>query len=100
MVQREFAHDNNPKAAHGVVRTLLDTFMEGSLGMKRTDAGVAERFLAHRSPTTSASSDRGRVNAWPRSSRQNVGLLPGSGGDYYQRLETADDGARQRCSSA
>ncbi len=37
--------DNNPKVAHKVVRTLLDTFMEDSLGLKRTDATVAQRFL-------------------------------------------------------
>jgi polysaccharide chain length determinant protein (PEP-CTERM system associated) len=37
--------DNNPQIAHGVVRSLLDTFMEGSLGIKRSDAGVAQRFL-------------------------------------------------------
>ena len=37
--------DNDPEVAHRVVRTLLDTFMEDSLGLKRTDSGVAQRFL-------------------------------------------------------
>ena len=37
--------DNDPKVAHRVVRTLLDTFMEDSLGLKRTDTAVAQRFL-------------------------------------------------------
>ncbi len=37
--------DNDPKVAHRVVRTLLDTFMEDNLGLKKSDASVAQRFL-------------------------------------------------------
>jgi hypothetical protein len=43
VVQREFA-DSNPKTAYRVVRTLLNTFMEDSLGLKRSDSDVAQRF--------------------------------------------------------
>jgi len=79
--------DNNPKRVHGVVRSLLDTFMEGSLGMKRSDAGMAQRFLQaqlteYESKLTEAEQ---RLAAFKQ---QNVGLLPGFGGDYYQRLES------------
>jgi polysaccharide chain length determinant protein (PEP-CTERM system associated) len=78
--------NSDPQVAHGVVRSLLDTFMEGSLGMKRTDAGVAQRFLQaqltdYESRLTQAEQ---RLAAFKQ---QNVGLLPGFGGDYYQRLE-------------
>ena len=79
--------DQNPTLVHGVVRSLLDTFMEGSLGMKRTDAGMAQRFLQgqlteYESKLTEAEQ---RLAAFKQ---QNVGLLPGFGGDYYQRLES------------
>jgi polysaccharide chain length determinant protein (PEP-CTERM system associated) len=79
-------NDSDPKVAHGVVRSLLDTFMEGSLGLKRSDAGVAQRFLQaqltdYESRLTQAEQGLAAFK------QQNVGLLPGSGGDYYQRLE-------------
>lgn len=78
--------DNDPKVAHGVVRALLDTFMEGSLGLKRTDAGVAQRFL--QSQLTDYEAKLTRAEQELASFKQrNVGLLPGSGGDYFQRLE-------------
>src|SRR5262245_12569064 len=80
--------DSNPKTAHRVVQSLLDTFMEDSLGMKRSDAGVAERFL------------RGQLEEYERRlgeaesrladfKKANVGLMPGTQGDYYQRLDQA-----------
>jgi polysaccharide chain length determinant protein (PEP-CTERM system associated) len=73
--------------AHKVVRTLLDTFMEDSLGLKRSDSGVAQRFLQsqikeYEQKLTEAEQ---RLATFKQ---QNVGLMPGSGGDYYQRLET------------
>jgi len=86
--------DKNSKVAHGVVRSLLDTFMEGSLGLKRSDAGVAQRFLQgqlteYESKLTEAEQ---RLASFKQ---QNVGLLPGFGGDYYQRLE-AETGTLQQ----
>jgi len=78
--------DNDPEVAHKVVRTLLDTFMEDSLGMKRDDTAVAQRFLQsqikeYEQRLTEAEQ---RLAAFKQ---QNVGLLPGTGGNYYQRLE-------------
>lgn len=80
-------NDSDPNVAHGVVRALLDTFMEGSLGLKRSDAGVAQRFLQaqltdYESRLTQAEQSLAAFK------QQNVGLLPGSGGDYYERLES------------
>jgi polysaccharide chain length determinant protein (PEP-CTERM system associated) len=88
-----FQH-KDPKVAHGVVRALLDTFMEGSLGLKRSDAGVAQRFLQSQLSDYEARLTRaeGDLAAFKQ---QNVGLLPGSGGDYYQRLEVEDIKLRQ-----
>ena len=70
--------NNDPRVAHGVVRSLLDAFMEGSLGMKRTDAGVAERFLRTQITDYEArlTEAEQRLAAFKQ---QNVGLLPGFG---------------------
>lgn len=78
--------DSNPKAAHRVVQSLLDTFMEDSLGMKRSDAGVAERFLRQQLEDY----ERRLTEAEARLAdfkKSNVGLMPGTSGDYYQRLD-------------
>jgi len=87
-------HDKNAKVAHGVVRSLLDTFMEGSLGLKRTDAGVAQRFLQSQLTDyeTRLTEAEQRLATFKQ---QNVGLLPGFGGDYYQRLEAETGTLRQ-----
>jgi polysaccharide chain length determinant protein (PEP-CTERM system associated) len=78
--------DSNPKAAHHVVQSLLDTFMEDSLGLKRSDAGVAERFLRQQL----GDYERRLVEAEARLAefkKTNVGMMPGTQGDYYQRLD-------------
>jgi polysaccharide chain length determinant protein (PEP-CTERM system associated) len=80
--------DNNPQIAHRVVRTLLDTFMEDSLGLKKTDASVAQRFLEAQIKDYEAR----LVEAETRLAtfkQQNVGVMPGTGNTYYQQLETA-----------
>jgi polysaccharide chain length determinant protein (PEP-CTERM system associated) len=77
---------NDPKQAQRVVQSLLDTFMEDSLGMKRTDSGVAQRFLQ----SQLADYERRLVQAESRLAefkKSNLGLMPGGQGDYYQRLE-------------
>jgi polysaccharide chain length determinant protein (PEP-CTERM system associated) len=79
--------DSDPQVAHKVVRTLLDTFMEDSLGFKRTDSTVAQRFLE----AQVAEYERKLIEAEDRLAafkQQNVGSMPGSGGDYFARLET------------
>jgi polysaccharide chain length determinant protein (PEP-CTERM system associated) len=80
--------DPNPKSAHRVVQSLLDTFMEDSLGMKRSDAGVAERFLRQQL----SDYERKLLEAESRLAdfkKGNVGLMPSTQGDYYQRLDEA-----------
>ena len=77
---------SDPKQAQRVVQSLLDTFMEDSLGMKRTDSGVAQRFLQ----SQLADYERKLVQAESRLAefkKANLGLMPGGQGDYYQRLE-------------
>jgi polysaccharide chain length determinant protein (PEP-CTERM system associated) len=79
--------DNDPDVAHRVVQTLLDTFMEDSLGLKRSDSDVAQRFLESQIKDY----EQKLVEAEDRLARfkqENVGAMPGSGGGYYARLET------------
>jgi polysaccharide chain length determinant protein (PEP-CTERM system associated) len=79
--------DNDPAVAHRVVRTLLDTFMEDSLGLKRSDTAVAQRFLESQIKDY----EQKLVEAEDRLARfkqGNVGAMPGTSGGYYQRLET------------
>ena len=79
--------DNDPAVAHRVVRTLLDTFMEDSLGLKRSDTAVAQRFLESQINEY----EQKLVEAEDRLARfkqENVGAMPDSGGGYYARLET------------
>ena len=86
--------DNDPQVAHRVVRTLLDTFMEDSLGLKRTDASVAQRFLESQIKEY----EQKLVEAETRLAsfkQQNVGVMPGTGNTYYQQLETAQGQMQQ-----
>jgi polysaccharide chain length determinant protein (PEP-CTERM system associated) len=78
--------DNNPRVAHRVVTTLLDTFMEDSLGLKRSDTAVAQRFLESQIKEY----EQKLVEAEDRLAQfkqRNVGMMPGSDGGYYARLE-------------
>jgi polysaccharide chain length determinant protein (PEP-CTERM system associated) len=78
--------DEDPKVAYQVVQSLLNTFMEDSLGMKRSDAGVAQRFLQ----TQLSEYEQKLISAETRLAefkKANVGLMPGAEGDYYQRLD-------------
>jgi polysaccharide chain length determinant protein (PEP-CTERM system associated) len=78
--------DNDPKIAHRVVSTLLDTFMEDSLGLKRSDTAVAQRFLESQIKDY----EQKLVEAEDRLAQfkqHNVGSMPGSDGGYYQKLQ-------------
>lgn len=70
-----------------VVQRLLDTFVEGSLGMKRADSSGAQRFLEEqiRQYEKRLREAEARLADFKR---QNVGLMPGETGDYYTRLQT------------
>ena len=80
--------NSNPATAYRVVQSLLNTFIEDSLGMKRDDAGVAQRFLLQQLRDY----EQKLIQAESRLAefkKNNVGLLPGAQGDYYQRLDSA-----------
>jgi len=73
-----------------VVQTLLDTFVEDTLGGKATGSATAQKFLA------------GQIQDYERQlreaeqrladfKRRNVGVMPGADGDYFSRLQSEVD---------
>ena len=88
--------DSDPQMAYRVVRKLVDTFVEDSLGNKRDDSAGAQRFL------------REQLGEYERKLREaedrladfkknNLGLMPGQTGDYYARRQSiAEDLAKLR----
>jgi polysaccharide chain length determinant protein (PEP-CTERM system associated) len=80
--------DNDPKMAQRVVKTLLVSFVEDTLGVKRIDDATARQFLQAqvKDYDTRLRDAEEKLAAFKR---ENVGLLPGETGDYYTRLQTA-----------
>jgi polysaccharide chain length determinant protein (PEP-CTERM system associated) len=80
--------DNDPAMAKRVVRKLLDTFVEDSLGVKRADSDSAQKFIEGQikeyEQRLRAAEDR-----LATFKQQNVGLMPGQTGDYYSQLQTS-----------
>jgi polysaccharide chain length determinant protein (PEP-CTERM system associated) len=73
--------------AQAIVQTLLDAFVETSLGDKRTDSSSAQRFLEAqiRDYEQRLSQAEARLAEFKK---KHVGMMPGEGGDYYDRLQT------------
>ena len=85
---------NDPRQAYAVVQSLLNQFVEGFLGDTRVDRDAAQRFLDQQIRDY----ERRLEAAEQRRAdfrRQNAGLLPGDRGDYYQRLQRAQEELRQ-----
>ncbi len=78
--------DDNATVSFKVVQTLLDTFMEDSLGLKRTDAGVAQRFLESQVKDYEQKlyETEQRLATFKK---QNIGMMPGAEGDYFSKLD-------------
>ena len=80
--------DSDPKRSHAVVQSLLDTFVEDTLGLKRTDVTNARRFLE-----TQIREYEGRLteseNRLAEFKRENLALLPGEGSDFFGSLQSA-----------
>jgi len=80
--------DTNRETALTVVKSLLDTFVEDTLGSKSQDTTQAEATLQAQIQEY----ERRLTQAEDRLSnfkRENVGMMPGERGDYYQQLQTA-----------
>lgn len=80
--------DTDPVMAQRIVQTLLDAFVEDTLGVKRADTDTAQEFLQQQ---ISEYENRLREaeDSLAKFKKENVGLLPGETGDYYTRLQAA-----------
>lgn len=78
--------DADRQLAQRIVQTLLDAFVETSLGDKRNDSSSAQRFLEDQikdyEQRLSQAEDR-----LADFKKKHVGMMPGDGGDYYERLQ-------------
>jgi len=76
----------DPAVALDVVSTLLESFVEGTLGANRTDTTNAEEFLQQKLTEYELrlNEAEARLAAFKR---ENVGMMPGEEGDYYTRLQ-------------
>ncbi len=87
-------NSGNPRQAYDVVQSLLNLFVEGALGGARLDSDMAQRFIDEQLREYER-----RLEAAERRlaqfRRENVDLLPGTLGTYYQRLEAAQNELRQ-----
>lgn len=84
--------DSNRAQTLAVVETLLNTFVEETLGSKRTGQQSAQRFLDDQI----ADHERRLTEAETRLAefkKRNVATMPGADGDYFGRLQTEMAGA-------
>ena len=86
--------DHDPQMAYRVVKTLVDAFVENAIGVKREDQSGAQRFLEEqiRDYEKKLSEAEDRLAEFKKN---NIGLMPGETGDYYQRRQTAADALEQ-----
>jgi polysaccharide chain length determinant protein (PEP-CTERM system associated) len=78
--------DRYPEVAVGVVRTLLDSLIEDTLGANREGADMAERFLDDRIAEYEARLEQAE-QARAEFQRANSNRLPGTEGNYFERIQ-------------
>jgi polysaccharide chain length determinant protein (PEP-CTERM system associated) len=79
--------DRDPRMAQAVVQTLLDTFVQDSLGISRTDTQDAQRFLRQEVSTYEARLSQAEQRL-ADFKKKYIGLMPDEHGDYFNRLQT------------
>jgi polysaccharide chain length determinant protein (PEP-CTERM system associated) len=82
------AHDKDPQIAYEIVKTLIDIFVEGSLGSSREETDVAQRFLENeiKEYEQKLTAAENRLREFKR---KHIKSLPEQGTSYYQRLQLA-----------
>lgn len=81
--------NEKPETAKKVVQALLTIFVESSLGKTRQDLASTQKFIEEQ---LQQSQQRlvDAEDALKEFKRKHIGMMPGSGGDYYSKLsETA-----------
>jgi polysaccharide chain length determinant protein (PEP-CTERM system associated) len=86
--------DTSRQISLAVVETLLNNFVEQTLGSKRSGQESAQRFLDDeiRGLEGRLTESEQRLADFKK---KNVGSMPGEGGDYFARLQTEMAGEKQ-----
>jgi polysaccharide chain length determinant protein (PEP-CTERM system associated) len=86
--------DSSRDKSLAVVKTLLNAFVEDTLGSKRTGQETAQRFLDEQiaDHEKRLSEAEARLSAFKK---KNVGTMPDQRGDYYSRLQQEETGLEQ-----
>lgn len=90
--------DHDPAMARNVVQVILTNFMENSLRKDRKSAGQAQQFLVQQIKMDEQRLEEAETRL-AEFKKQNVGLMPGEGGDYFARLDTAQTALKETQSS-
>lgn len=85
--------DSDPRQSFRVVQALLNVFVEGALGESRGDSEAARRFIDEQIREYEQRLEAAEQRL-ARFRRENVDVLPGALGTYYQRLEAAQQDLR------
>lgn len=80
--------DRSPTMARDVVQALLTNFMQNSLTADRSDSVQAQKFLGSQIAVYEKRL-REAEERLAEFKKRNVGLMPGEGGDYFERMQTA-----------
>ena len=86
--------DQRSEVAEGVVRTLMDSLIEDTLGANRDDADMAERFLDERIAEYEARLEQAE-QALADFQRANSDRLPGTEGSYFERIQREQEAIAQ-----
>lgn len=86
--------DSDPEMARNVVQVLLTSFMENSLSKNRKSSVNAQQFLAQQIKLYEQRLEEAESRL-ADFKKQNVGLMPGEGGDYFARLSAAEAALKQ-----
>lgn len=80
--------DDDRNLAKRVVQSLITIFIESTLGQTRADTDSAQQFLDQQIKEYEGRLEKAEERL-AEFKRENVGLMPGEGDDYYRSLEQA-----------
>ncbi len=82
--------DRDPQTVHAVVQSLLDSFVESSLGQNKADSAGAQKFIQEQIQEYEQRLGKAEQEL-AEFKRANLGLMPSEGQDYYQRLQAVTE---------
>jgi len=88
-----YVHEN-PQVAYGVVKSVLDIFIENSLGATRKDSSHTASFLNKQIAEYEERLSEAENNL-RQFKQKNINLMPNQTGGYYKDFATAKDNLRE-----